>query len=415
MLFLLYLIVKVAARLLALGRSNGSSKDLEILVLQHQVRILQRKAGRPRLGPLDRAVMAAASRILPRERWVSFIVTPKTILRWHRELVRRKWTYGRRGNPGRPPIDPEVRELILRLARENPRWGGRAYPGRAPQVGHPGGGHDDPDAPKKGGPRSRPQANRTHLVGVPEGPSEGDHRVRLLLRGDDPAQDPLRPDVHRVADEARLRHGLDGPSRLGLGHPAGEEPVHRRRRPRAARSVPDPRPGLEVLRLLRRGLPLGRDRGDPQPDPSAECERLRRALGPHRPSGVSGLDADPRAPAPGPGAPDLRGALQRPSRASVARTRCAAGPLRGSVTDPPSGGPPARRTRRADPRVPRDGGMTNQSFGPLRVAPADGSRPGGLPHRALAQVRAVPAVRRGVGHGIVLPAPLLRRRSPLGE
>ena len=86
MLFLLYLIVKVAARLLAIGRSNGSSRDLEILVLQHQVRILQRKAGRPRLRPLDRAVMAAASRILPRKRWVSFIVTPQTILRWHREL-----------------------------------------------------------------------------------------------------------------------------------------------------------------------------------------------------------------------------------------------------------------------------------------------------------------------------------------
>jgi hypothetical protein len=76
MLFLLYLIVKVAARVLALGRGNGRSRDLEILVLQHQVRVLQRKAGRPRLRPLNRAVMAAASRILPRERWVSFIVIP---------------------------------------------------------------------------------------------------------------------------------------------------------------------------------------------------------------------------------------------------------------------------------------------------------------------------------------------------
>jgi len=93
MLFLLHLIVKVAARLIALGRSNDSSRDLEILVLQHQVQVLKRKTGRPRLRPLDRAVMAAASRILPRERWVSFIVTPQTILRWHRELVRRKWTY----------------------------------------------------------------------------------------------------------------------------------------------------------------------------------------------------------------------------------------------------------------------------------------------------------------------------------
>ena len=135
MLFLLYLIVKVAARLLALGRSDGSSRDLEILVLQHQVRVLQRKAGRPRLRPLDRAVMAAESRILPRERWISFIVTPQTILRWHRELVRRKWTYGRRGNPGRPPIDPEVRELILRLARENPRWGAVRIQGELRKLG----------------------------------------------------------------------------------------------------------------------------------------------------------------------------------------------------------------------------------------------------------------------------------------
>src|SRR6266511_4804936 len=87
-------------------------------------------------------------------------------------------------------------------------------------------------------------------------------------------------------------------------------------------------------------------------------------MGSDRPSGVSGLDADPRAPAPGPGAPDLRGALQRPSPASGARTRCAAGRLRGFVADPPAGGPPTERTRRADPRVSRGGGIRNQSFGP---------------------------------------------------
>jgi putative transposase len=103
-------------------RDDGA-KDLEILVLRHQLRVLQRTAGRPKLRPIDRVLLAAASRAIPRDRWVAFLVTPATLLRWHRELVRRKWTYRKTGRPGRPPIDPGVRALILRLARENPRWG----------------------------------------------------------------------------------------------------------------------------------------------------------------------------------------------------------------------------------------------------------------------------------------------------
>ncbi len=85
--------------------------------------MLQRTSGRPKLRGIDRILLAAASRVIPRDRWVAFLVTPAALLRWHRELVRRKWTYRRIGRPGRPPIDPAVRELILRLARENPRWG----------------------------------------------------------------------------------------------------------------------------------------------------------------------------------------------------------------------------------------------------------------------------------------------------
>jgi putative transposase len=85
--------------------------------------VLRRKTGRPKLTPLDRMLLAVTSRFLPRGRWASLMFTPQTLLRWHRELVRRKWTYGRDRKPGRPPIDPETLELILRLARENPRWG----------------------------------------------------------------------------------------------------------------------------------------------------------------------------------------------------------------------------------------------------------------------------------------------------
>jgi hypothetical protein len=81
-----------------------------------------RGRGRPRLRRLDRVFLSAAAGILPRERRSSFLVTPATLLRWHRDLVKRKWTY-RAKRVGRPPMSPRVRELILRLARENPRWG----------------------------------------------------------------------------------------------------------------------------------------------------------------------------------------------------------------------------------------------------------------------------------------------------
>src|SRR5450759_4488031 len=123
---LVYLVARTLVRLLVGGgqrdRDDGA-KDLEILVLRHQLQVLQRTARPPRLCTIDRVLLAAASRVIPRDRWVAFLVTPATLLRWHRELVRRKWTYRRTGRPGRPPIDPQVRALILRLAGENPRWG----------------------------------------------------------------------------------------------------------------------------------------------------------------------------------------------------------------------------------------------------------------------------------------------------
>jgi len=105
-----------------LVRCGLDERDLETAVLRHQLKILRRGGRRPRYTWADRAFLAAAAQLLSRDRWRSFLVGPDTLLRWHRELSRRR--RGRRScRPGRPPLDPSIKHLILRLGRENPRWG----------------------------------------------------------------------------------------------------------------------------------------------------------------------------------------------------------------------------------------------------------------------------------------------------
>jgi putative transposase len=116
-----YLAFRCVLQLVLLRPRSTEFKELEIVVLRHQLAVLRRQADRPQLTKSDRVFLAAASRLLPRSRWPSFLVTPATLLRWHRRLVSRTWTYA--GRSGRPPIGAQIRELVLRLARENPRWG----------------------------------------------------------------------------------------------------------------------------------------------------------------------------------------------------------------------------------------------------------------------------------------------------
>jgi putative transposase len=116
-----YLAFRWLLQLVLLRRRSENFKELEIVVLRHELAVLRRQVHRPQLTSADRALLTAASRLLPRSRWRSFRVTPTTLLRWHRLLVTRRWTYPRR--TGRPPVGGEIRELVLRLARENPRWG----------------------------------------------------------------------------------------------------------------------------------------------------------------------------------------------------------------------------------------------------------------------------------------------------
>jgi putative transposase len=117
------LLYAVLRRVIGLGHPSADRElEIEVVVLRHQVKVLSRKVGRPKLRRIDKAFLAACSRVLPRHRWGSFIVAPSTLLRWHRELVRRKWTYKQK-RLGRPPIDPKLGALICRMAKENPRWG----------------------------------------------------------------------------------------------------------------------------------------------------------------------------------------------------------------------------------------------------------------------------------------------------
>jgi hypothetical protein len=131
---LAYLALCRSIRLLALFARGDAAKELEILVLRHQLAVLRRQTPRPKLEPADRALLAAISRVLPRARWSCFFITPETLLRWHRRLVAGAWTYPHH-QTGRPPLDQQVQQLIVRLAKENPRWGYQRIKGELQHLG----------------------------------------------------------------------------------------------------------------------------------------------------------------------------------------------------------------------------------------------------------------------------------------
>src|SRR6266487_3142005 len=129
-----FLALRRVLELVLLCFRSAEAKEIEILVVRHELAVLRRQHPRPGMQPKDRALLAALSRLLPRARWSVFLVRSETLLRWHRRMVRRRWTYPTISK-GRPPVSDEVQQLVVRLARENPRWGYQRIHGELLRLG----------------------------------------------------------------------------------------------------------------------------------------------------------------------------------------------------------------------------------------------------------------------------------------
>jgi hypothetical protein len=213
---LLYLLVR---RLLVLLMPTGRdplSQETEILVLRHRLQVLRRQAKRPSFRRSDRMLRAAMARLLPRDRWGSFFFTPSTLLRWHRELVKRQVDL-----PFEPTrasyARPLGRRARLAPGETEPAVGVSTDPRRAGQARRPGLGLLGRDHPPTARARAGAEAERTDVVGVPESPGARDPRVRLLHRRDSSAEDALRPVLHRAPDETGALGGGDAASELKRG------------------------------------------------------------------------------------------------------------------------------------------------------------------------------------------------------
>jgi putative transposase len=237
-LSLVYRLLRCLFGLVAVLVRSDLSKDAELLVLRHENQVLRRQLrDRLRWDHTDRVWLAALSRLVSRRWWPEvFPVTPATLLRWHRDLVARKWDYTSRRRPGRPSTGTAVKTLIVRMARENPTWGHRRIQGELARLGHAMAASTvweilhvagiDP-APRRAGPTWREfLAAQAHGI--------------IACGGNGAAQAVARAGVHRARHQAAAPgRGDRAPSR-GLGGAASPQPRHGPWRPPRHAAVPGP-------------------------------------------------------------------------------------------------------------------------------------------------------------------------------
>ena len=231
-----YLALKRMIELVLLCFRSSDAKEVEILVLRHELDILRRQQPRPRLEPRDRAWLSLLSRVLPRQRWSAFLVRPETLLGWHRRMVRRHWTYPNTAK-GRPPVADDDPGLDRAPGRREPALGLPADQGRAGRARLPGVGLLG--SPCAASPRHRPgpPPGLDDLERVHPPAGVGHRGLRLLHGGLGVAHPLLRLVLHRdrVSTGASVRHH-DQPDG-GVGDPTGPQPGRRTGGGRACRSL----------------------------------------------------------------------------------------------------------------------------------------------------------------------------------
>ena len=341
------LLARVLSWLALLARSD-TAKDVEILVLRHEVAVLRRHNPRPRLTWLDRAVLSALSRLLPMQLRQLRLVSPRTLLRWHAHLVARRWPYPRR-RPGRPATPQPIRALVLRMARENPTWGYRRIQGELVGLGHRLAASTvwgilrsagiDP-APLRSGPTWRQflTAQAHGILAI-----DFAHVDTVFLR---------RLHILVVIEHGTRRVHIAGHT----AHPTGAWVTQQARNllmdlGDRADSVPflDSRPGQQIHRHLRRGVRRRGHPHHPHPSPSAASERDRGTLDRH---------PSPRMPRP---PPDHRTSPPRRSAAASTSTiTTLTAHTERSISTRPKAAPPASGATLRPLRRDRLGGLVHE-------------------------------------------------------